>query len=283
MRDTTAEPMSQPDRRDVLRAALEAVGTRLADAEVWHCLAFGTLLGAVRDHDVIDWDHDIDLLTRPCELRRIAACSDEHVSFTPMHMPASRMALRPGGPGALETVQIPGLSLSVDGVAVGELWAPVLFSDGVLRIYDLECEVALWPQSALPAFVLEQALRSRGFGTRLSRSGARGNTTRMALRRGLARSATRGRRTVATSREVWALGDRVAPALAEQIAWCEAQGWDRFGRVSPRGHGHSRAPAPRAGRRERRCNGTKSFPTGGEHSTRSRRATEERRARRRGG
>jgi hypothetical protein len=217
-------PTPKPARREVLAEALALVSQRLRTAGIWHCLAFGTLLGAVRDGDLIEWDHDLDLFVRPADLARIAACSDERLTLTPIRLAPGWLALNGGdAPGAT----LPGLSLSLNGAGVGELWAPVLFSDGVLRVVDVGNRASLWPQTALPAFLFEELgeVTMRGVSYPVPARaelllewvyGADWREPRRAVADGGRSEPGRGRS-----------GDRVAPALAEQIALCEAAGWDR--------------------------------------------------------
>ena len=49
-------------RADELFYLLRQVHHALERHGIWHCLMFGSLLGAIRDGEPISWDHDVDLL-----------------------------------------------------------------------------------------------------------------------------------------------------------------------------------------------------------------------------
>jgi hypothetical protein len=213
---------------DELFAALLHVHTALERHGIWHCLMFGTLLGAMRDGDLIPWDHDLDLLVRPVDVERIlslnAELAAEGLSFWSGYTMAHRLALNPG--------RVPWFDAGYLGImretgSVGELYAPVLFSDGVLRLYDLEREVAFWPQSSFPIFVVDELTTAHVRGVPFPvpayaeqllewHYGPDWRTPyRSARDGGMPRDGS-------TSN-----GDAASPRLAEAIAWCEAHGWDR--------------------------------------------------------
>lgn len=141
---------------DELFGVLQHVHTAFERHGIWHCLLFGTLLGAIRDGDIIAWDHDIDLLIRPVDLPHVLGLNSElrheGLEFWAGRSPAGRLALNPGdvpwfNPAHVDIIRPQGCR--------GELYAPTLFADGVLRLYDFEHEVAHWPQSSFPIFAVE--------------------------------------------------------------------------------------------------------------------------------
>jgi hypothetical protein len=131
----------------VVARSLALVTQCLADHGIWHCLAYGTLLGAVRDGDIIPWDHDFDLFARPTDARRILALNPElathGLEIGRLRYPGSMLAMNPGAVAWFDQMH---LQVRLDGTFIGDMFIPSLFSDGVLRIYDFETEVYWTPQ-----------------------------------------------------------------------------------------------------------------------------------------
>jgi hypothetical protein len=213
---------------DELFALLCQVHNALERHGIWHALIFGTLLGAVRDGDLIAWDHDLDLLIRPCDIERIlglnAEFSQENLGFWYGRSAGSRLALNPAGVPFFDTGF---LSIMRNGVARGELYAPLLFSDGVLRLYDLEHEVAFWPQSSFPVYAVEQLSTALVRGTPMPVPARAERLLEWHYGPGW-RTPYRSVIDGGTPRDgLTPHGDVAEPRLAEQVSWCEAQGWDR--------------------------------------------------------
>lgn len=214
-----------PPRRPVLEPALASVHAALDSAEIWHCLAFGTLLGGVREGRLIAWDHDIDLWVRPGDRDAILALAGEHgVSFVQRTFEGSYLAVNPGRIATFD----PGVfTIRFNGATVGELWAPTLFADGVLRMYDLLTGAYFWPQSSMPHHHFETLGRVElGGGSYPVPAAA--DVVLARLYGDDWRTPTRAPADGGRPRPGHAYsGDRADPRLREWIADCEAQGWDR--------------------------------------------------------
>lgn len=207
----------------MIAEALASTCDVLASAGIWYCLAYGTLLGAVREQQVIAWDTDFDLFIRPFELASILAISSVDVKFAPVRKQAGDLAM-----GSATTAWFdPGrLAVLVDGRKMGDLFAPVVFSDGVLRQYDLEREIFWAPHSSFPHFFVQELAPTMLAGR--TYPGPRHAGRFLAAVYGADwrtpyRAAHQGgtRRTGTTDH-----GDLYLPKLHEELRWCRERGWD---------------------------------------------------------
>ncbi len=54
---------------DEIVRGLGLLADRLEESGLWYALIYGSLLGAARGGDVIEWDYDFDILMRPEDVR----------------------------------------------------------------------------------------------------------------------------------------------------------------------------------------------------------------------
>jgi hypothetical protein len=196
--------------------------------DIWHCVTYGTLLGAVRDGDVISWDHDFDMFIRPADIERILECGAAAAALG-LELRTLRKAGDELAMGSRQVAFFDAMRIVVfaDGRFAGELFAPSLFADGVLRIYDFANEVLWTPHSSFP----------HHFVAELDEVSVRGLPLPAVAFADAFLEMTYGqdwrvpRRAVVDGGDPRAgtttHGDRYEPNLSERIAWCLAQGWDR--------------------------------------------------------
>lgn len=220
--------MSDGGQQAVLAERLERVAGALESNGIWYCLVFGTLLGAVRDGAPIEWDHDIDLLARYEDRAAIWAADADMagagVRLRPFVSEGSGLALNPGRAPYFD----PGyLSIELDGESMGEVYTPVLFADGGLRLYDPVREVAFWTQSSFPHWFVQE-LDTVTLGGRRYPIPRRADRLLEHWYGPDWRVPYRSERDGGQPREGHGPhSDLLAPRLATATAWCEAQGWDR--------------------------------------------------------
>ena len=242
--------------------ALIATHERFVEHGIWHCLTYGTLLGAVRDGDLIPWDYDFDLMIRPCDVGRVLALTRASaargIAFQPVQVPAGALAVNPLGLGPAWGGAV---GVFADGDKIADLYAFTLFDDGVLRRFDVEQDVYWVPHSSVPHFFFERlesaAIRGRTFPipqhAEVFLAGVYGEDWRTPYRAVRQGGAPRDGATD--------YGDRYEPKLAAEIAWCEAHGWNRSKyATSAAGRGRFARPDRSARRRAPR---TRRAPSGG--------------------
>lgn len=68
---------SEFDRKRLHLAMLEYIDKLFTKEGIWYSLAYGTLLGAVREKGFIPWDRDADIYVRYCDLSKIRKIINE--------------------------------------------------------------------------------------------------------------------------------------------------------------------------------------------------------------
>ena len=223
----------------LIASAVEYLHERFDELGIWHCLTYGTLLGAIRDGDYIAWDYDFDFFVRPSDVPRILALNGELAAdgyaVERMWIYASLLAVNPR---RIDATLGCAVGVFHRGMKIGDLYAYPLFSDGILRRFDVQHGVYWMPHSSVPHFFFERLDTATLRGVRYPIpqhadrfiAGVYGDDWRTPYR---------AVRQGGTIREgVTTYGDRYEPKLRAEVDWCVAHGWDRdqyrFERTWPR-------------------------------------------------
>jgi hypothetical protein len=195
---------------------------------VWHVLAYGTLLGAVRDGDLIPWDEDLDMLVEPRDERALLALRPAFAKLD-LRLVAARSPTTwlPVPPAAAKTFS-PRVVRALRGRrTVCDFFLFDLFADGVRRRYDFAREVYWAPHMSFPDYFMLRPSTVRVRDRKLP--GLRDPEAWLASVYGNDWQTPRRNRALGgrpqAHRNIY--GHRIAPRLAEDAEWCSARGWDR--------------------------------------------------------
>lgn|GEM_PF-3102816 len=213
---------------DQIVSGLNRLADRLEESGLWYTLMYGSLLGAVRGGDVIEWDYDFDILMRPEDVSLLYSMKDrlarDGLSLVDARLLHHRL---PVNPGNVQESYIQSIDVNLNGEKVGDIYVFQLFNDGILRRYDTENGCFWWPHSSFPAWFVEgretAMLRGRSFPTPRAPKklieGIYGEDWETPYKAPSQGGEYREGRTYHS--------DLFMPKLVREIAWCEAQGWDR--------------------------------------------------------
>ncbi len=207
---------------------LHAIHSYLLLRGIQHRVIYGTLLGAVRDRDIISWDYDFDLLAEREDRDALLALNEDMLGsgyrIDARYLPSNHLAMNRNNSRYFDSSS---LAISYQGKKVGDIYLFALFNDGVLRLFDFETDSYWCPRSSFPEFFLEScsevSIRGKlypGIGhPEKFLQGVYGDDWREPYRAVLQGGEPKA--GVSTH------GDVYEPKLKAEIEWCLKQGWDQ--------------------------------------------------------
>lgn len=134
---------------DLLYNHLCYVSDLLKTYQIKHWLMYGTLLGSVRDDNIIRYDYDIDFGASVEDADKIQSLNNtvkkDGYQFEKAY-------------SFINKVKIWRVSFKIvyKGVEVGDVYLYQKFNDGFMRRFDVKDKVYFWPKSTYPAFFTDK-------------------------------------------------------------------------------------------------------------------------------
>ena len=117
----------------------------LSKYNIKYWLSYGTLLGAIRQHDIIPYDYDFDLGANIDDVDKILDLNHivgyDGYEFKKLYM------------GDIWRVS---LKVFYKGVEMGDIYLYKKFDDGFMRRFDIISGTYFWPKSTFPYWFIEQ-------------------------------------------------------------------------------------------------------------------------------
>lgn len=128
---------------DDLFIHLQYISDLLTKHNIKHWLMYGSLLGGVRQNDIIPYDYDFDLGAHIEDTDKILALN-QHIGnykFKKLHIGNTwRVSLK----------------IFYKDIEMGDIYLYQKFNDGFMRRFDISSGTYFWPKSTFPAWFIEQ-------------------------------------------------------------------------------------------------------------------------------
>lgn len=144
-----------PTKEDVFKHLL-FTSSLLKENNIKHFILYGTLLGAIREKDIISYDYDFDMgifyedYSKVYELNSLITDTRYKFEYT------KGTVYKLSNFKDREYLWRVSLKVVYDGDAVGDLFIYKRCDDGFIRRYDPKDKIYFYPNSTFPYFLVEQ-------------------------------------------------------------------------------------------------------------------------------
>ena len=146
---------------DELYRHLKFVSEWLTRNKIKHWLIYGTLLGAVRNNDIIPYDYDFDFGARLIDTDRILEQNEHIKKHGYVFVRASSYGWDYTNPKKRRPIWRVSFKIVYKGKEVGDIYLYQRFSDGYMRRFDPVSGVYFWPTSTFPAWFTDELIQVR--------------------------------------------------------------------------------------------------------------------------
>ena len=140
---------------DEIYEHIKYIHYELSKHNIKHWLMYGTLLGCVRNKDVIPYDYDFDFGILFSEIEKILSIDLENKKYRIGKTKGGTIYSKKSEFKDVEGIWRVSLKVMYEEVAVGDLYIYCRFDDGFMQRYDPINKILFWPMSVYPALLTD--------------------------------------------------------------------------------------------------------------------------------
>ena len=140
---------------DEIYEHIKYIHHELSKHNIKHWLMYGTLLGCVRNKDVIPYDYDFDFGILFSDIDKILSIDLENKKYRIGKTKGGTIYSKKSKFKDVEGIWRVSLKVMYEDVPVGDLYIYYRFDDGYMQRYDPINKILFWPMSVYPAILTD--------------------------------------------------------------------------------------------------------------------------------
>ena len=140
---------------DEIYEHIKYINHELSKYNIKHWLMYGTLLGCVRNKDVIPYDYDFDFGILFSDIDKILSIDLENKKYRIGKTKGGTIYSKKSQFKDVEGIWRVSLKVMYEDVPVGDLYIYYRFDDGYMQRYDPINKILFWPMSVYPAILTD--------------------------------------------------------------------------------------------------------------------------------
>ena len=148
-------------KSDELYNHLKFISTILKQKGIKHWITYGTLLGAVRDKDIIPYDYDFDIGAKISDVDRILSLNSMISKVGYQLKKKHSYGYSFDNPKRRRMVWRVSIKILFNGEEVGDIYLYRRFSDGFMRRFDVTTGTYFWAKGTYPAWFTDELIQVR--------------------------------------------------------------------------------------------------------------------------
>ena len=140
---------------DEIYEHIKYIHYELSKHNIKHWLMYGTLLGCIRNKDVIPYDYDFDFGILFSDIDKILSIDLENKKYRIGKTKGGTIYSKKSEFKDVEGIWRVSLKVMHEEIAVGDLYIYYRFDDGFMQRYDPIHKILFWPMSVYPALLTD--------------------------------------------------------------------------------------------------------------------------------